>query len=53
MEGIETEDQTIIAMESDVDMVQGFFFAKPHHDLVGLLGIMPLNEPPSQLTKLI
>jgi len=41
MEGIETEAQTIIAMESDVDMVQGFFFAKPHHDLVGLSGIMP------------
>lgn len=33
MEGIETEAQAIIAMESDIDMVQGYYFAKPHHNL--------------------
>ncbi len=29
IEGIETEYQSMIAMESDVDFVQGYFFAKP------------------------
>ncbi len=41
MEGIETEEQAIIAVESDADMVQGFYFAKPHHDLMELSGIKP------------
>ncbi|MFZ3046258.1 MAG: EAL domain-containing protein [Desulfatirhabdiaceae bacterium] len=41
IEGIETEEQAIIALESDADMVQGFFFAKPHHDLSELSGIAP------------
>lgn len=34
IEGIETEDQAIMAMESNADFVQGFFFAKP---------VIPLN----------
>jgi EAL domain-containing protein (putative c-di-GMP-specific phosphodiesterase class I) len=29
MEGIETEEEAMIAMDSDVDFVQGFFFAQP------------------------
>lgn len=41
MEGIETEAQTIIAIESDIDMVQGFFFAKPHHDFSSLSKAIP------------
>lgn len=41
IEGVETESQTIIAMESDADMVQGYFFSKPHHDLDKLARISP------------
>ncbi len=33
IEGIETEEQAIIAMDSDVDFVQGFYFAKPMENL--------------------
>lgn len=33
VEGIETVDQAIIALESDVDFVQGYFFARPTMDL--------------------
>jgi EAL domain-containing protein (putative c-di-GMP-specific phosphodiesterase class I) len=33
IEGVETEEQAFIAMESDADMVQGYFFARPHQDL--------------------
>ncbi|MBF0310850.1 MAG: EAL domain-containing protein, partial [Magnetococcales bacterium] len=29
MEGIETEEEALIALESDVDLVQGFHFARP------------------------
>lgn len=29
MEGIETEEQALIAVESDVDFVQGYFFCRP------------------------
>ncbi len=29
MEGIETEEEAIIALDSDMDFVQGFYFAKP------------------------
>ena len=29
IEGIETEEQAMIAMESDADMVQGFYFGRP------------------------
>lgn len=41
MEGIETEAQTFIAMESDIDMVQGYFFSEPHHDLSMLSRAIP------------
>jgi hypothetical protein len=41
MEGIENEAQTFIAMESDIDMVQGYFFSKPSHDLSLLSGGLP------------
>ena len=30
IEGIETEQQALIALQSDIDFVQGFFFAKPN-----------------------
>ncbi|PRX31082.1 EAL domain-containing protein (putative c-di-GMP-specific phosphodiesterase class I) [Orenia metallireducens] len=33
VEGVETKEQTMIAMESGVDFVQGYFFAKPTTDL--------------------
>ncbi|WP_051284190.1 EAL domain-containing protein [Desulforegula conservatrix] len=33
VEGIETEEQAFIAIESDVDFVQGYFFAKPTTNL--------------------
>jgi len=29
MEGIETEDEALIAMDADVDLVQGYYFGKP------------------------
>ena len=32
LEGIETRDQALIALESDVDFVQGFFFCRPFTD---------------------
>lgn len=36
MEGIETPAQALIAIESDVDFVQGFYFARPFTDLLSL-----------------
>jgi EAL domain-containing protein (putative c-di-GMP-specific phosphodiesterase class I) len=33
IEGIETQDQAMIALESDADFVQGYFFAKPTMEL--------------------
>ncbi|WP_319575049.1 EAL domain-containing protein [uncultured Desulfobacter sp.] len=33
MEGVETRDQAMIAIESDVDFVQGFFFGRPFTNL--------------------
>jgi len=38
IEGVETHDQAMIALESDADFVQGFFFGKPFTKLSG-----PLN----------
>jgi len=29
MEGVETEDEALIAIDSDIDFVQGYYFAKP------------------------
>lgn len=34
MEGIETQSQALVALESDVDFVQGFYFARPFTDLL-------------------
>ncbi len=36
VEGIETEEQAIIAMDSDADFVQGYFFAKPMECFTGI-----------------
>jgi EAL domain-containing protein (putative c-di-GMP-specific phosphodiesterase class I) len=36
IEGVETEQQAMIAVQSDIDFVQGFFFSKPHKDLQGI-----------------
>ncbi|MBI9088922.1 MAG: EAL domain-containing protein [Desulfobacterium sp.] len=33
IEGVETEDQAMIAIESEADFVQGFFFGRPFMDL--------------------
>jgi EAL domain-containing protein (putative c-di-GMP-specific phosphodiesterase class I) len=33
IEGVETEQQAMIALQSDIDFVQGFFFSEPHKDL--------------------
>ncbi|HSC76820.1 MAG TPA: EAL domain-containing protein [Pseudomonadales bacterium] len=33
IEGIETEEQALIALQSDIDFVQGFFFARPESQL--------------------
>ncbi len=32
LEGIETEEQAMVAMESDVDFVQGYLFSRPSED---------------------
>lgn len=34
MEGIETLDEALFAMEADADMVQGYFFGRPQAELV-------------------
>jgi EAL domain-containing protein (putative c-di-GMP-specific phosphodiesterase class I) len=34
MEGIETVDEALLAMESDADMVQGYYFGRPQPQLV-------------------
>ncbi|OGR10737.1 MAG: hypothetical protein A2097_02840 [Desulfobacula sp. GWF2_41_7] len=48
LEGIETHEQAIIAIESDVDFVQGFYFGKPFTDLCssfsGFNGFKPLLD---------
>ena len=36
-EGVETADQAVIALELGVDMLQGFYFAKPGPDLHALM----------------
>jgi EAL domain-containing protein (putative c-di-GMP-specific phosphodiesterase class I) len=33
MEGVETEDEALIAIDSDIDFVQGYYFAKPARTL--------------------
>ncbi len=37
MEGIETEDQALLAMQAGMDFVQGFFFSQPQRNLPGFL----------------
>ncbi len=34
MEGVENQDQALLAIGSDVDLVQGFYFGKPFTDLL-------------------
>ena len=41
MEGIETMEQAMIAMDCDVDFVQGFFFAEPSMDYPSLSKTSP------------
>ena len=35
MEGVDTLDEALLAMESDADMVQGYFFGRPQPALIG------------------
>ncbi len=44
MEGVETEEQSLIAMESDADFVQGYFFAKPSTDFKLIKNVYPPFE---------
>ncbi len=37
IEGVETEAQAMIALEADIDFVQGYFFAKPERELLILV----------------
>jgi EAL domain-containing protein (putative c-di-GMP-specific phosphodiesterase class I) len=46
MEGVETLDEALLALESDADMVQGYFFGRPQPQLVA-----PGHVPPA-LTQL-
>lgn len=45
MEGIETADHVLAAMEADVDFVQGFFFGKPAEAPVPGRDVRPLLNP--------
>ena len=44
VEGIETEQQAMIALEADVDFMQGHLFARPHPDLTPRDAAAPLFE---------
>ncbi len=44
MEGIETEEEAMIALESDIDFVQGFYFAKPASSLPSITYARPLLD---------
>lgn len=46
MEGVETLDEALLAMESDADMVQGYFFGRPQAQMV------PSGHSPAALTGL-
>jgi len=41
MEGVESEFEAMIAMDSDADFVQGFYFARPNRVPVGINGQAP------------
>ncbi len=47
MEGVETEDQAMIAVDCGVDFVQGFYFAMPQ------IGITPNPLPDTDLSELL
>ena len=42
LEGIETETQAMIALESDIDFAQGFYFARPSPSLIPPPQTLPL-----------
>ncbi len=42
MEGIETEREALIAMDADIDFVQGYYFARPAGDGIGADACIPL-----------
>jgi EAL domain-containing protein (putative c-di-GMP-specific phosphodiesterase class I) len=46
MEGVETLDEAMLAMESDADMVQGYFFGRPQPPLI------PSGHTPVSLSDL-
>lgn len=46
MEGVETLDEAMLAMESDADMVQGYFFGRPQAALI------PTGHTPAALSAL-
>jgi EAL domain-containing protein (putative c-di-GMP-specific phosphodiesterase class I) len=46
MEGVETQAEALLAMESDADMVQGYFFGRPQ------AALMPSGHAPEQLKGL-
>jgi EAL domain-containing protein (putative c-di-GMP-specific phosphodiesterase class I) len=41
MEGIETEEEAMVAMEADAEFVQGYFFARPAPTLVDMAAVRP------------
>lgn len=46
MEGIETQDEALLALDCDADMVQGYFFGRPQ------AALMPARHAPEPLRKL-
>jgi EAL domain-containing protein (putative c-di-GMP-specific phosphodiesterase class I) len=46
MEGVETQDEALLAMEADADMVQGYYFGRPQIEM------MPDGHAPESLTNL-
>lgn len=44
IEGIETYDEAMIALDTDVDFVQGFYFAKPESALTPERGLRQISE---------
>jgi EAL domain-containing protein (putative c-di-GMP-specific phosphodiesterase class I) len=44
LEGVETRDQTMIAIDAGVDFVQGFYFCRPSLDLAGIAENTPSFE---------
>jgi EAL domain-containing protein (putative c-di-GMP-specific phosphodiesterase class I) len=44
MEGIESEDEAMIAMETNIDLVQGYYFSRPAFKLVPNVEVKPVVE---------